>query len=71
LGEITNTIKKSKKLLCSEANKKVRLEVNTEKMQYMVMPHHQTAGQNHNLVSANKSFGNMTKVKYLGTTVNK
>jgi L-lysine 2,3-aminomutase len=40
-----------------------------EKMKYMFMSHHQTTGQNHCIKVTNKSFENMAKLKYLGTTL--
>jgi hypothetical protein len=36
----------------SDINKKVGLEVNTETTKYMMMSHHQNAGQNHNMKRA-------------------
>jgi hypothetical protein len=62
--ESINTIK-----WLSEASREVGLEVNTEKTKYMVMSHHQNAGQNHNLLIANKSSENMAMFKHTGTTI--
>jgi hypothetical protein len=39
-----------------ENSKELRLEVNTEKVKYMVVFRHQNVVQNHNLLIANKSF---------------
>jgi hypothetical protein len=33
----------------------------------MVVSHHQNTSPNHNLLTANNSFGNVAKFKYLGT----
>jgi len=33
------------------------------------MSHHQNAGQNHNVMTANKSFESVTEFKHLGVTV--
>jgi hypothetical protein len=35
----------------------------------MVVSRHQNVGQNHSLLTGNKSFGNVAKFKYLGKTV--
>jgi hypothetical protein len=54
----TNTIKETIEALL-EASREVGLEVNTEKIKYMVMSRYQNAGQNYDLMIANKSFENM------------
>jgi hypothetical protein len=52
-----------------QAGREVCLEVYTKKIKYMVMHHHQNAGQNLNLLVANTSCENVLKFKYLETTV--
>jgi hypothetical protein len=44
-----------------DGGEEVGLEANAEKTKYMFMSRHQTAGQNHYIKVANKSFENMTK----------
>jgi hypothetical protein len=51
------------------ASKEVGLEVNTEKTKYMLLSYHQTAGQNRDIKTANRSFENVEQFKYLEMTV--
>jgi hypothetical protein len=46
LGDNTDVIKKNTETLI-DANKEVGLEVNTEKTKYMLLSHHQNAGQSY------------------------
>jgi hypothetical protein len=66
LGDNTDTIKKNTETL---TDKDVRLEVNAEKTKYMLLSHHQNAGQNHNIKVGDRSSENVAQFKYLGTTV--
>jgi hypothetical protein len=52
-----------------DASKEIYLEVNADKAKNMFMSRHQNAGQNHKLKTINISFPNVTKFKYLGTTL--
>jgi hypothetical protein len=52
-----------------DVSKEVGLEVNAEKIKYMLLSHHQNAGQNHDINTANRCFENVAKSKYFGTTV--
>jgi hypothetical protein len=52
-----------------DANKEVGLEVNPEKTKYMLMSRSQKKGQKHSIKIANGSFEDVTKFRYLGTTL--
>jgi len=50
-----------------EVSRDVGLEINAEKTKYMIMSRHQNLGQNQNIRTANESFENVAKFKYLET----
>jgi hypothetical protein len=52
-----------------DASKEVGLEINMEKIVYMLLPRHKNASQNQDIKIANWSFENVSQFKYLGKTV--
>jgi hypothetical protein len=59
--------KKTEALL--DASKEVGLEVNPKKTECMLMLHSQKTGQKHSIKIVNRSFEDVAKFRYLGTTV--
>jgi hypothetical protein len=55
LGDNIYTIKKIRETLI-DASKEVGLEINVEKTKYLLLSHHQNAGQDHDIEIANRSF---------------
>jgi hypothetical protein len=45
------------------------LEVNIEKIKYILLSRHQNAGQNHDIKTANRSFENVAQFRSLGRAV--
>jgi hypothetical protein len=68
VGENIDTIKKNREALL-DASKEVGLEVNPEKTKYMLMSHSQKTGQKYSIKRASRSFEDVAKFKYLGTTL--
>jgi hypothetical protein len=68
LGDNIDTIKKNTETLI-DASKEVGREINVEKTECMLPSRHQNVGQNWDIKIANRSFGNVSQFKYLGTTV--
>jgi hypothetical protein len=68
LGDNIDTIKKNTETLI-DARKEVGLEVNTEKIKYILLSHHRNAGQNRYIKIANRCFENVAQFRYLGMTI--
>jgi hypothetical protein len=66
LGDNIDTIKKNTE---TDVGKEVGLEVNAEETKYKLLSLHQNAGQNHDIMTANRSIQNVDQFKYLGVTV--
>jgi hypothetical protein len=58
LGDNIDTIKRNTQTLI-DASKEIGLELNTEKTKYMLLSHHQNAGQNHDIRIGNRCFENV------------
>jgi hypothetical protein len=67
-ADTTGTIKKNTEALL-DASKGVGLEVNPEKTEYVLMSRYQEIGQKHNIKIANRSFEDVAKFNYPGTTL--
>jgi hypothetical protein len=63
LGENIDTVQKNTQALL-DAGKEVGLEVNSEKTKYMLVSR-KKAGQTHGIKTANRSFEDVAKFKYL------
>jgi hypothetical protein len=68
LGDNIDTMKKNTETLI-DASKEVGLEINVEKTKYMLVSRHQNVCRNRGIKIANRSFENVSQIKYLGTTV--
>ena len=68
LGGSVQTITKNTQTLVA-ISKEIGLEVNPDKIEYMVMSNDQNAGQSHNIKIDNSSSERVEEFKYLGTTL--
>jgi hypothetical protein len=69
LGDSIDTIKKNSETFIDDS-KEVDLQVNTQKTKYILLSHHQNAGQYHDTKINNRSFENVAQFKF-GNNSNK
>jgi hypothetical protein len=68
MGKNIDTVKKNTEALL-DACKKVGLEVNVERTKYVLMFCSRKIEQKHSIKIANRSFGDVAKFRYVGTTL--
>jgi hypothetical protein len=68
LGDNIDTVQKNTETLI-DASKEVGLEINIEKIKYILLSRRQNVGQNLDIKIANRSFEKVSQFKYLGRTV--
>jgi hypothetical protein len=68
VGENIDTIKKNAEPLLDDTTE-IGLEVNPEKMKYMLMSQNQEMEEKNSINIADRSFEDVTNFKYLGTTL--
>jgi hypothetical protein len=68
LGDNIDTIKKTTETLI-DASKEVGLAMNVEKTKQMLLSRHQNVGQVWDIKIGERSFGKLSQLKYLETTV--
>jgi hypothetical protein len=66
LGGSIHAVKENAEALVIAA-KEIGLEVNADKIKYMVMSRDQNSGQTHSMKTDNSSFERVDEFKYLGT----
>jgi glycerol-3-phosphate O-acyltransferase len=68
VGQNIDAIEKNTEALL-DTSKEVSLEVSPEKIKYILMSRSQKLGQKYSIKIANRSFEDVAKFKYLGTTL--
>jgi hypothetical protein len=68
-GESVHTIKEKAEALIVASKEKTGLEINADKIKYMVKSRDQTAGRIHSMKIHNSSFERVVEFNYLGTTL--
>jgi hypothetical protein len=62
---LVQSMKKTATLI--DCSKEIGLEINVERIKYMLLFRHQNAAQNQHIKIDNRAFGNVARFRYLGT----